>query len=198
MADGRPSFDAPRRSGGDGVPEVFCADEQSEETVDVERWRSLALATLGAQGVRGWAELSVFFVDEGSIAALNLEHMGKQGPTDVLAFPVDGYDMRADANGPGAMSRGPDRAEPDPDDVPLLLGDVVLCPSVARAQCGEHAGTYDDEIALLLVHGILHVLGFDHDTPAATSEMRSREMAILEEHFWGGPAPAGFRQDHDE
>lgn len=198
MTEGRPSFDAPRRAGGDGVPEVFCADEQSDEPVDVERWRSLALAALGAQGVRGWAELSVFFVDEATIAALNREHMGKQGPTDVLAFPVDGADMRPDANGPGAMSRGPDRADPDPDDVPLLLGDVVICPSVARRQFAEHAGTHDDELALLLVHGILHVLGFDHDTATATSEMRSREMAILEEHHWRGPAPAGFRQEHDE
>lgn len=198
MAEGRPSFDAPRRAGGDGVPEVFCADEQSDEIVDVERWRLLALAALGAQGVRGWAELSVFFVDEEAISALNREHMGKQGPTDVLAFPVDGIDLRPEVNGPGAMSRGPDRADPDPDDVPLLLGDVVICPSVARRQFETHAGTFDDEIALLLAHGILHVLGFDHDTPLTTSEMRAREMAILEEHFWHGPAPAGFRQEHDE
>ncbi|MFM8794865.1 MAG: rRNA maturation RNase YbeY [Acidimicrobiales bacterium] len=198
MAEGRPSFDAPRRAGGDGVPEVFCADEQSDTHVDVERWRRLALGALGAQGVRGWAELSVFFVDEDTIAALNREHMGKQGPTDVLAFPVDGADLRPDVNGPGAMSRGPDRADPDPDDVPLLLGDVVICPSVARGQFADHAGTFDDEIALLLVHGVLHVLGFDHDTPETTSEMRAREMAILEEHFWDGPAPVGFRQGHDE
>ena len=197
MAEGRPSFGAPRRAGGDGAPEVFCADEQDAEPVDVERWRSLALAALAAQGVRGAAELSVFFVDEASIAELNSEHMGKPGPTDVLAFPVDGAEMYQEPTGPGGVSRGPGRPDPD-DDMPLLLGDVIVCPAVARRQCEGHAGTYDDEIALLVVHGTLHVLGFDHHDDASTSEMRARELAILEEHHWGGPAPAGFRQDHDE
>lgn len=197
MAEGRPSFGAPRRAGGDGVPDVFCADEQDAEPVDVDRWRALALAALTAQGVRGAAEMSVFFVDEASITELNAEHMGKPGPTDVLAFPVDGAEMFREPTGPGGVTRGPGRPDVD-DDVPLLLGDVIVCPAVARRQCGAHAGTYEDELALLVVHGTLHVLGFDHDDAVSTSEMRARELAILEEHFWGGPAPAGFRQDHDE
>lgn len=198
MGDLRPTFDAPKRAGGDGVPEVYCADEQDAEPVELDRWRSLALAALAEQGVRGGCELSVFFVDEASIAELNQEHMGKSGPTDVLAFPVDGAEAVADTQGPGALSKGPGRPHPDSDDVPMLLGDVVVCPTVARRQCSSHAGTYDDEIALLLVHGVLHVLGFDHDTPAATADMRSRESAILQRHHWHGPAPAGFRQEHDE
>jgi probable rRNA maturation factor len=140
----------------------------------------------------------VFFVDETTIAELNQEHMGKTGPTDVLAFPVDGADAVVETQGPGALTKGPGRPHPDVDDVPMLLGDVVLCPSVARKQSAGHAGTYDDEVALLLVHGVLHVLGFDHDTPAATAEMRARETVILERHHWRGTAPAGFRQEHDE
>lgn len=150
------------------------------------------------QGVRGGCELSLFFVDEATITDLNLEHMGKTGPTDVLSFPMDGLDVVAEGQGPGAVSRGPARPHPDPDDAPLMLGDVVLCPAVAHRQSDGHAGTYDDEIALLVVHGVLHVLGFDHATPTEASEMRAREREILEASHWRGPAPAGFRQEHDE
>ena len=198
MADPRQRGQGPRRAGGDGVPDVYCSDEQDAHPVEVARWRELALATLVHQGVRGGCELSLFFVDEATIADLNLEHMGKTGPTDVLSFPMDGLDVVAEGHGPGAVSRGPARPHPDPDDAPLMLGDVVLCPAVAHGQFAGHAGTYDDEIALLVVHGVLHVLGFDHATPTEASEMRAREREILEAHHWRGPAPAGFRQEHDE
>lgn len=198
MADPRQRGQNPKRAGGDGVPDVFCSDEQDAFPVDVARWRELALSALMHQGVRGGCEMSLFFVDEAVITDLNLEHMGKTGPTDVLSFPMDGLDVVADGQGPGAVSRGPARPHPDPDDAPLMLGDVVLCPAVAHRQHPGHAGTYDDEIALLVVHGILHVLGFDHATPTEASEMRAREREILEAHHWRGPAPSGFRQEHDE
>ena len=198
MADPRQRGQNPRRAGGDGIPDVYCSDEQDAHPVDVARWRALALAALMHQGVRGGCELSLFFVDEAAITDLNLEHMGKTGPTDVLSFPMDGLDVVAEGQGPGAVSRGPARPHPDPDDAPLMLGDVVLCPAVAHSQHAGHAGTYDDEIALLVVHGVLHVLGFDHASPAEASEMRSREREILEAYHWRGPAPAGFRQEHDE
>lgn len=197
MPDSRPRVDAPRRAGGDGIPEVFCGDEQSEVSVDLSRWRLLALATLAAEGVRGACELSVFFVDEPTIAEMNMEYMGKSGPTDVLAFPVDGIEI-AESQGPGALSRGPARPHPDHDDVPTLLGDVVICPAVALRQAPTHAGNFDDEMALLVVHGILHVLGHDHDNDDATVEMRHREREILALHHWRGPVPPTFRQDHDE
>jgi probable rRNA maturation factor len=79
-----------------------------------------------------------------------------------------------------------------------LLGDVLVCPSIALAQASTHAGTLEDELALLVVHGILHVLGFDHDTDEATSEMRQHELAVLAAHHWGGPPPTAFRQEHTE
>jgi probable rRNA maturation factor len=79
--------------------------------------------------------------------------------------------------------------------MPYLLGDVVVCPGVAKEQYAEHAGTLDDEIALLIVHGILHVLGHDHEEPAATAAMRERELSVLTTHHWGGPAPSDFRQE---
>ena len=194
----RPNFRGPRRAGGDGVPEVWCADEQDEDPVDLARWKELALRALVSQGVRGGCELSLFFVDKQSIAELNAEHMGKVGPTDVLSFPMDGAEVLVETQGPGALTRGPARPHPDPDDAPMMLGDVLVCPAVAREQFHTHAGTYADEIALLVVHGVLHVLGFDHDTDEATADMRARELSILEAHHWAGPAPAGFRQGHDE
>ncbi len=197
MAESRPRIDAPRRAGGDGVPEVFCSDEQNTHPIDISRWRSLALKALLSEGVRGACELSLYFIDEESIADLNSEHMGKTGPTDVLSFPLDGVEV-GEAQGPGALSSGPARPYPDHDDVPTLLGDVLICPTVAFAQAPEHAGNFDDEIALLVVHGVLHVLGYDHAIESDAIEMRSRELAILQEHHWGGPPPSNFRQEHSE
>ena len=83
-------------------------------------------------------------------------------------------------------------------DVPLLLGDVVVCPDVAREQAPDHAGTLDDELALLVVHGVLHVLGHDHAESGDTALMRAKELELLSAHHWSGPAPAGFRQDHED
>lgn len=196
MAEGRPRIDAPRLTGGPGAPEVWIADEQDEVPIDLDRWRDLASATLADSGVRGACELSLFFVDTGTITALNAEHMGKVGPTDVLAFPLDAVTV-TEPQGPGAVTKGPVRNDPDRDDVPLLLGDVVVCPAVARDQAPDHAGTLDDELALLVVHGILHVLGHDHADAEEEAEMRAAERSILERHHWRGPAPTGFRQEHE-
>lgn len=197
VSDSRPRIDAPRRAGGDGVPDVFCSDEQNDVEIDVARWRTLAVNALLAEGVRGACELSLYFIDEASIAELNAEHMGKVGPTDVLSFPLDGVEV-AEAQGPGALSSGPARPHPDHDDVPTLLGDVLVCPSVARSQAPTHAGNLDDELALLVVHGVLHVLGYDHEIESDTLKMRERELLILSAHHWGGEVPDGFRQEHDE
>lgn len=187
-----PRSERPQRIGGDGEPEVFVADEQSQVDVDIARWSALAEAVLVAEGVRGAAELSVIFVDETSISELNERFMEHEGPTDVLAFPLDADAVWA-VHDP--LASGPDRADPDPDEIPLLLGDVVVCPAVAARNAPDHAGTLDDEIALLVVHGVLHVLGRDHAEPEEAAEMRARELALLEAHHWGGPAPEGFRQE---
>jgi probable rRNA maturation factor len=182
--------------GGEGEPEVFCADEQSDVEIDLARWQTLALDVLRTEGVRGLAELSVLYVSVDEMTDLNEQYMGKTGPTDVLAFPLDAHDVTQIVNST-ASTRGPDRAPVDPGDLPLLLGDVVICPSVAAAQASSHAGTVDDELALLLVHGILHVLGHDHAEDGEAAIMRARELALLEAHHWRGPAPNGFRQEQE-
>lgn len=192
MAETRPGFSKPRRTGGDGNPEVFCADEQVAVEVDLSRWQTLALDVLDAEGVRGAAELTVVFVDEGTMKQLNTQYMGNNYATDVLAFPLDAVEATR-TPGPGALTKGPDKNEFDIADLPLLLGDVVICPAVAVKQASSHAGTEDDEMALLLVHGILHVLGNDHDTPEAASAMQARERKHLESFHWRDSAPSNFR-----
>ncbi len=195
-----PFFSRQRRAyrvGGDGAIQVFCADEQSDVVLDVDRWRRLAASLLAAEGVKGSAELSLLFIDDATMAEMNRVHMGKDGPTDVLAFPIDAVFV-GESPGPGNVSRGPDRPEVDADDHPLLLGDVVVCPAVARRQAPTHAGTLEDEIALLVTHGVLHVLGYDHADDDQRIAMQRRETALLEEYHWGRAAPGGFRIDHPD
>jgi probable rRNA maturation factor len=156
---------------------IVVSDEQTEVAVDVNRWEELAHAVLIAEQRRG--ELTLTFVDVGEMAELNMEHMGKSGPTDVLSFPLDGLE--------------------DLDSVgPVLLGDVVICPAIAAAAAPDHAGTIDDEIALLVVHGILHILGHDHAEPEETQRMRSRELEHLTRLHWRGRTPAGFVHEQPE
>ncbi len=176
---------------------MFCADEQHDVVVDVDRWQRLAEAVLAAEGVRGGTELSVLFVDRDTIAELNRTHLGGTGATDVLAFPIDAGEVVEIVSGPGGATPGPDRSPGDPGDLPLLLGDVVICPAVAAEQAPTHAGSLDDELALLVVHGILHVLGHDHAEPDEAERMRARERELLCELHWRGPAPPGFRQEQD-
>jgi probable rRNA maturation factor len=173
----RPAFRPPRR-GPEGEVQVFGADEQSAAPVDVDRWVRLAHEVLVAEGVEGDAELSLLFVDETAIAELNKRFMDADGPTDVLAFPLD--DPVVAGRWPDASTAGPDRDDPDPGDLPLLLGDVVVCPAVAERQAPSHAGSYDDEMALLVVHGVLHVLGHDHAEPDETAVMQARERELLD------------------
>ena len=198
MPDGpRPRQRTTAKVGGEGEPEVFCADEQSAVPVELARWQRLALDVVLAEGIRGLAELAVLFVAEREMAELNESYMGASGATDVLAFPIDAAEAEIVLHGQ-SPNRGPDRSSPDVADMPLLLGDVVICPAVAARQAAGHAGTVDDELALLVVHGVLHVLGHDHADPADASNMRARERALLEAHHWHGPAPVAFRQEQPE
>jgi probable rRNA maturation factor len=121
---------------------VFVADEQTLQ-VDLDRIRRLAEFTLADRRVPEAMELSVLCVDRTAISDLNAHHMGSEGPTDVLAFPIDL---------PGETAFGE----------PAILGDVVLCPAVAAEQATEHGHDAAAELDLLLVHGVLHLLGHDH------------------------------------
>jgi probable rRNA maturation factor len=160
------------------APVVIGFDEQQVEDVDLDRWVRLARDVLVHEDAAG-GELTLLFVGEDAITELHLDHLGEDGPTDVLSFPLDAGDFDGGAA----------------DGIPILLGDVVVCPAVARRNAATHAGTFDDELALLVVHGVLHVLGHDHVDAEETEAMQARERALLERYHWHGPAPQSFRQE---
>ena len=156
--------------------DVFAADEQSVAPVELERWSTLARAVLESRGLKGEVEVSLLFVDEDAIAALNERFLERAGPTDVLAFPVE--------DDPLPPGRFPDMGGTGPgsevnDEPPLLLGDVVVCPSVAARNAEERSIAYEDEIALLVVHGLLHLLGMDHQIDAEAEDMEALEQTLL-------------------
>jgi probable rRNA maturation factor len=159
--------------------EVFVADEQTDRPVDTMRWVRLATDVLRAEGVRDDCELSMLFVDEEVMSGLNKQFHGKDGPTDVLAFPIDDDPVEG-GRSPDSGGTGPGYSPAEPADMPLMLGDVVVCPAVADRNAPEHAGTYDDELALLIVHGILHLLGMDHLEDDEADLMEKREQELLE------------------
>lgn len=159
--------------------EVFAADEQSAEPVDAMALVRLAKDVLAAQGVKADSELSMLFLDEVAMAELNRRFLGKEGATDVLAFPMDDDDVVEGGRSPDPLGPGTG-ADPDQSEAPKLLGDVVVCPAVAARNAADHAGTYDDEMALLVVHGILHILGMDHVDSEEAEAMEQRERELLE------------------
>jgi probable rRNA maturation factor len=167
--------------------EVFAADEQDDYPVDTLRLVHLAEAVLADEGVRGDAELSMLFVDETAIADLNRRFLGKDGPTDVLAFPIDDEPAES-GRSPDSGGSGPGFTG-EPEEAPTLLGDVVICPAVAHRNAPEHAGSYEDELALLVVHGVLHLLGMDHLDDDEAAAMEERERQLLIRHH-GGPTRA--------
>jgi probable rRNA maturation factor len=136
---------------------------ESGHELDVNRLAALSRFVMEQLRVHPLAELCIKVVDEPTIAALNQQWMEKEGPTDVLAFPMD--ELR-----PGLVNEDPEEG---------VLGDLVLCPEVARKQ-GETAGHGTEaEIELLTVHGILHLLGYDHAEPAEHREMFGLQDQLL-------------------
>lgn len=168
----------------DNGVDIFVADEQHAHEVDTMRWARLCEQVLEAEGVTGEAELSVLFVDETTMADLNGKFLGKQGPTDVLAFPIDDEPAEG-GRSPDSGGTGPGYTPAEPTDLPMMLGDIVICPAVAERNAPNHAGTYEDELALLLVHGILHLMGMDHLEEAEAEVMERREQELLDRFHRG-------------
>jgi probable rRNA maturation factor len=143
----------------DGHPAILVSDRQSMP-VDLDVLVELARATLRGEGLDR-VELSVSFVEPAEIEELHVRFMGEPGPTDVLSFPLDLDDV-------------------DEEGV-RMLGDVVIAPSVAAA---NNPGEPEAELRLLLVHGILHLLGYDHEGDAEKAQMWARQ-----ERYSGVSAP---------
>ena len=144
---------------------VFLADEQ-DEPVKPEPLRTLAELVLKEEKLPAATEVSVVLVDEAQMTRYNTAFMGREGPTDVLALPLE--NLR------------PGRAPvPRPTGPPLNLGDVFICPTVVERQATEAGVAFDRELALMVVHGILHLLGYDHVDDADAESMESRERELL-------------------
>ena len=137
--------------------------DESGHDVDVQHLAALSRFVMEQMRVHPQAELCIKAVDEDTIAELNERWMDKPGPTDVLAFPMD--ELR-----PGLVNEEPEEG---------VLGDLVLCPEVAGKQ-GETAGHGTvAELELLTVHGILHLLGYDHAEPEEHQEMFGLQDELL-------------------
>src|SRR5680860_1304730 len=115
----------------------------------------LARFTMARMRVHPEAELCLRLVDEATMTQYNGKWMGKDGPTDVLSFPMD-------------QLRPPRDEEPEPEGI---LGDMLLCPQYAASQAPTFNRSVDEELALLTIHGILHLLGYDHAEPEDEREM---------------------------
>jgi len=160
--------------------DVFAADEQSDRPIDLSRWTQLARSVLDTQALKEDVEVSLLFVDEPTIAQLRERFLGESGPTDVLSFPIDpepdhgGRSPDEGGTGPGGGLAS------DEDAIPILLGDVVVCPSIAARNASERSVAFEDEVALLVVHGLLHLLGMDHQADDEAERMEQREQQLLD------------------
>ena len=137
-----------------------------------------ALATLGrfvlsAMDIDPLAELSIVLLDTDAMTALHTQWMDLPGPTDVMAFPMDGSD--------GPLDRFDPSAPPSTDESAgaAMLGDVVLCPAVAAEQAASAGHSVESELQLLCTHGILHLLGYDHGEPDEEREMFELQARLL-------------------
>jgi probable rRNA maturation factor len=139
---------------------------------------SVARYVLHRLGINPLAELSVLLVDVPAMTELHVKWMDEPGPTDVMSFPMDELET----------ARRPDEGAPGP----ALLGDVVLCPAVAARQAAAAGHSTDDELHLLTVHGVLHLLGFDHAEPAEEREMFRLQNELLD--TWREERLAGARR----
>ena len=136
---------------------------ESGFAVDEESLQAVTMHAMASMKVHPDADVAIVLVDENAMADLHLQWMDEPGPTDVLSFPMD--ELR-----PGL--EGDDAAEG-------ILGDIVLCPTVAQKQAEAAGHSVMDELHLLTVHGMLHLLGFDHAEPEDEKEMFSLQGKIL-------------------
>ncbi|HYP44055.1 MAG TPA: rRNA maturation RNase YbeY [Propionibacteriaceae bacterium] len=147
----------------------MSVDLNNESGLEVDSPGLVRLATFALDQLRihPQAELSVLVVDEVTMSSYHQKYLGEDGPTDVLSFPMDEL-------------RPPGDDEEPPEG---LLGDIVLCPAVTNRQAAEHGRSPAEESEYLLVHGLLHLLGYDHASAAEKAEMFGLKDKILA--AWG-------------
>jgi probable rRNA maturation factor len=142
-------------------------DENLEGNLDESWLKSVATQVLVAQGITSAVELGLVIATQKRVQQLNQSYLGRDEPTDVLAFSAVeevGVDF------PPFV--------PPPDGV-LHLGEVIISYPQAVIQAGEHQHSIKKEIAILIIHGILHLLGYEHDKPELECQMRAKEAEVL-------------------
>jgi probable rRNA maturation factor len=144
---------------------IEFVDEQ-DEPAPVDDLIRLAEIVLKSEGLDDAATVAISLVDEPTIAELNESHLGMIGPTDVLSFPIE-----------DAVPGEPPL--PNADGPPTQLGDVFIAPSVVRINAERNEVLYEDEMALMVVHGLLHLLGWDHVDDKDAEAMEKREAELL-------------------
>lgn len=140
-------------------------DNESGIDVDEQALGSLGSFVLANMHVHPEAELSVLITGEDRMSQLHLEWMDLSGPTDVLSFPMD--EVRPESWSGDVTEEAP------------VLGDLVLCPTVAEEQARAAGHSTEEELQLLTAHGILHLLGFDHAEPDEEAEMFALQSDLL-------------------
>ena len=146
--------------------EVQIDFEHGREELENLPLTELTNFVLQHEGLPANTEVSISFVSDERMADLNLAYRGIEGPTDVLSFECDGADDAWD-EGTGA------------EDATFVLGDIVIAPDVARRQTAEYRTTFEGEISLLLVHGLLHLCGYDHEEDDEAQAMEQLEGEII-------------------
>jgi len=142
---------------------VIDVNNETDAQVDEIEFAELATYVLREMHVADGAELAILFVDEAAMEQLHIQWMDEPGPTDVLSFPMD-------------------ELRPGTEDAPTpagLLGDIVVCPTVAARQATAAGHTAEEEMLLLTTHGILHLLGYDHAEPDEEKEMFALQRRLL-------------------
>jgi len=148
-------------------------NNESGLAADEDALRELAQYVIDQLETHPLADLSMLLVDEAHMTNLHEKWMEEPGPTDVLSFPMD--ELRPHSMAGPNRARGRDSDDPEP----VLLGDVVLCPQVAVAQAKQHGHSTQAELELLTVHGVLHLLGYDHADPEEEAEMFGLQNELL-------------------
>ena len=147
-------------------------DEDYERYLGVSWLQSVAEQTLVAQDASSKAELGLVITNQKRVQQLNRSYLGRDEPTDVLAFS-----MLPEPSATGESEDSSPFVQP-PDGV-LHLGEVIISYPQAVIQAEEHHHSVKREIAILIIHGVLHLLGYEHDKPELEHQMQTREKEIL-------------------
>jgi probable rRNA maturation factor len=140
-------------------------DNRSGEELPLERIEDIAAYALKREQIAEVPELSISFVTTDEIQELNTLYRNRPEPTDVLSFSCDDPQATVECAG----------------DEPQLLGDIVICPNIARAHAHRDEISFEEELWVLTLHGILHLFGFDHEDALKASDMEAHEDALLED-----------------